>query len=608
MQSISKDNLIQIVEEINNLNRIREDLKRRIESTYRDYEKGKFDYLTYKKKLNKLLNGKTKKALMDEFLSFEYSLIKRLEYEIDRIIYHYYNEKVERIVAENKPALQPKIVRTREFKEEYEEREKTSTKLRGLVREKVRKEEIVKPVHTKKHPKHKHHKIRTLLTSKLSIITSAFKHLIMSFSTRIKLSKIKISKKHKKSKKHIIGLKQRKLRLRRIRLREPELETKGKKRLLKPTKEHEKSKKIFFTLPNPFALLKRKAEKAKEIIGDKTELPVTIESLRSEGKESVLEKTYLKKEAERVQKIIEKERVYKGYKTTTLASIANVTVKKISIKLLETFPYFFKNFYRKLREANIGVLSNTYLNIMVFFTILTFLVGTFISTIIFYILYEPLYMIIIKSLITGSISAFIIAMIFYTNPDFIIRTKRRSMNQNMPFAINHMAAIASSGVPPLSLFKLIAEKHEYGEFSEQIGRIVDYVELFGIDLLMAIKTVAKTTPSPYFKEFLEGFSSTIESGGGIKNYLKQKAKESMLKYNLERKKYTTMISTFSDIYTAVLVAGPLLFIATLSLVNILGGNIGGVDISTIMMIGTYILIPLLNILFIVFIKITQPGI
>ena len=127
-------------------------------------------------------------------------------------------------------------------------------------------------------------------------------------------------------------------------------------------------------------------------------------------------------------------------------------------------------------------------------------------------------------------------------------------------------------------------------------------------MITAVKTVAATTPSEQLKDFFEGLESNVESGGDINNYLRQKSDESMVNYELERRKYVETVSTYSDIYTGILIAAPLFFVAALSLVGMLGGAIGGMDVNLVIVLGTYIVIPLLNILFLIFLQATQPEI
>jgi flagellar protein FlaJ len=188
------------------------------------------------------------------------------------------------------------------------------------------------------------------------------------------------------------------------------------------------------------------------------------------------------------------------------------------------------------------------------------------------------------------------------------KSRKRSINTNLPFAIDHMSSVISSGVSPATMFKLISNSKEYGEISIEIDKVSNYVEFFGYDILTALRAVALITPSEEFKEFIDGFVSTIETGGDLKGYLAQKSSEALLNYRLERQKYVEALSTYSDIYTGVLIAAPLFFVIALSLVSVIGGNIGGFSVGTIISFGTYLIIPLLNMAFLIFLEASQPEV
>jgi len=140
------------------------------------------------------------------------------------------------------------------------------------------------------------------------------------------------------------------------------------------------------------------------------------------------------------------------------------------------------------------------------------------------------------------------------------------------------------------------------------GHYGNYVNLFGYNLSTALKAVAQTTPSPEFKELLNGMVSTIETGGDLDEYLKGKAIGALNTYRLGRKRYVEALATYSDIYTTILVAAPLLFVVVLAIINAIGGKISGFEIADIAVYGTYGLIPLLNIGYMIFLSISQPEI
>ncbi len=354
--------------------------------------------------------------------------------------------------------------------------------------------------------------------------------------------------------------------------------------------------------------------KQEPIVGETTAVPVHMKKLKEmrkrlyeEERLSGFDTTLLAQEARRVKKILEVEKpeVYQG---SSVGLIANLTVRKISLFLVDTFPEFFGFLYNALRAANVKVLSNTYVNIMILSTLFVVFSSFLILTVLFFIFAYPIYQIVLRAAILSVIAGFSSATIFYAYPFVKIKERRRNIMTNMPFGINHMAAVATSGVPPVSMFELISASREYGEIGTEVKKIVDFINIFGYDLLTAIRTVAATTPSQQFKEFLEGMVSTIETGGDLDRYLRQEADQAALTYNLERQRYNETVSTYSDIYTGLLIAAPLFFIAAMAMVNLLGGSLGGIGVDVVMAVGAYVVIPLLNIGFLMFLQLTQPEV
>ncbi len=354
-------------------------------------------------------------------------------------------------------------------------------------------------------------------------------------------------------------------------------------------------------------------EARKEVFGETQVLPsiLSYESSEKDKKEvtksDVLDPYLLEKQIKELKNLISKKKP-EVYKPSSLGYIANLTVRRISIYFIEKYPEFFKKIYKSVRYANLKILANTYINIVFFLGIIITLVSFPIFTMFFAFQGGSLPNVILKTLGTViGITGFTFWAGFYY-PNMKADTRKRSINSNLPFAIDHMSSVIASGVSPATMFKLISHSKEYGEISVEIEKVTNYITFFGYDILTALKAVAITTPSEPFKEFIDGFVSTVETGGDLKDYLKQKSSEALLNYRLERQKYVESLGTYSDIYTGVLIAAPLFFVTALSLVSVLGGTIGGMDVNTIITLGTYLVIPGLNLLFLIFLEINQPEI
>lgn len=273
------------------------------------------------------------------------------------------------------------------------------------------------------------------------------------------------------------------------------------------------------------------------------------------------------------------------------------------------YPDYFTPLKDVVDKSDIKILPDSYISIMTG-------VSFFVAAVVFSVLLVEaaifnisLLWTVLGSIILPLTAFFVTFSAFYVYPFLTISGKQRDIEANLPFGINHMSAIASSGVPPEKAFELLAEFGEYGALSKECEDIVKEVKVFGEDVTTAIRKVAIKTASPNFKEILYGILSTIESGGNLKAYLNEMAKLALFNYQLKRKKYIETLSTYADIYTAILIAAPLFLIAVLAVMNIVpGSQFGGFSIDTVMFIGIYVGIPLLNLAFLAFVSLTQPEV
>jgi archaellum biogenesis protein FlaJ (TadC family) len=184
---------------------------------------------------------------------------------------------------------------------------------------------------------------------------------------------------------------------------------------------------------------------------------------------------------------------------------------------------------------------------------------------------------------------------------------RNSIDNNLPFALSHMSAIASSGIPPEFMFELLTGFREYGEISRQAGLIVRNIKTFGMSSVNAIADVANRTPSPAFKQVLMGMHSTIEKGGNLTAYLGEMSERSLFEYRIKRENYANTLSTYADFYAAVLITAPIMMIVVLGVMSIIGGDVFGFAANDLIFLMTWLLIPLMNIAFISFLHFSSPS-
>ena len=207
-----------------------------------------------------------------------------------------------------------------------------------------------------------------------------------------------------------------------------------------------------------------------------------------------------------------------------------------------------------------------------------------------YIIFIP----IIAAVLTFSV------LIIYPSQVSIVR--ERNIETNMPFVLTHMGAIAQSGVPPQVIFRLVSQFDEYGDVAVEMRKIVKNIDDFGVDPLTAIKQTAERTPSTTLKQILLGLVTTIESGGDVKLFLKSTGEQTLFEWRIRREKFLQQLSAYAEFYTGLLIAAPLFIIALFAVMNMIQPNIGGFDILTLTKLSIYILVPFLNVGFLLFLR------
>jgi flagellar protein FlaJ len=285
-----------------------------------------------------------------------------------------------------------------------------------------------------------------------------------------------------------------------------------------------------------------------------------------------------------------------------------ILFKNISVKLCGKTATKCLKYFGSLKKpvSSLKILFRTYISMMFFVPFLIYLISLVITIPIVLLTNIEMFWKIIYIVFIPVIAGSIAFTFMYIYPISEFRRRKRDIDFNLPFAITHMSAIASSGAPPYSIFKVLSQFEDYGEIANEAKRIIRNMDVFGLDEISAIKEVVSRTPSRELKEFLEGISMTIRSGGDLQKYLKERSDRAMFGYTIKRERYNQLLSTYADFYTALLIAAPLLFITILSILGVIGGSLFGLPIQDLIRIGVFGVIPILNIMFLVFIHLTQP--
>ncbi|RLF15815.1 MAG: hypothetical protein DRN06_05635 [Thermoprotei archaeon] len=163
---------------------------------------------------------------------------------------------------------------------------------------------------------------------------------------------------------------------------------------------------------------------------------------------------------------------------------------------------------------------------------------------------------------------------FTTYPAIRMKSRKTKIDLKLPHAITYMQAFCEV-LPLYEIFKMIyREKDIYGEVSEEFGFIVRDVELFGDDIVSAMRNLANSTPSENLKEFLEGLIMAFESGGSLKDYMLTKIDHFRERARRQSELNLKTLEILAEVYVVMFVALPIFLIVVIFAMQIAGKGVG----------------------------------
>jgi len=291
----------------------------------------------------------------------------------------------------------------------------------------------------------------------------------------------------------------------------------------------------------------------------------------------------------------EKKQKVEMSRPSYLARISNRFFSSFSEKLTPTFDSLKED----LKKANIRFTITTYLSIALFVSSLVFIASLIVFGVLSVVNVKYLIWIWIPFVLTG-----LCFLLFYIYPANQKGTVNKKISDELPFATIYMAAIAGSDIEPTKIFKIIAMSPEYKNVGYEIKKMINQVDVYGYDLVTALKNSAKATSNKKLAELFSGMATNIVSGGSLKSYLEKKAENYLMDYRLDRQRYSRLAETFMDVYISILVAAPMVLMMLVVVMNLTGMG-GGVSLGLIMVFAIAG-VALVNIVFLIILQIKQP--
>ncbi len=377
-----------------------------------------------------------------------------------------------------------------------------------------------------------------------------------------------------------------------------------------------KTKLNEITFSSPLKMQKEIIVEEKE--DEKNDEEKEINKLKSEGgkifslKEispGELEKETLR----RLKKSKEKEEKKKEVKTASnYSKISSLLFSNVSRKLLGKES--FRSMENQLVKANLDFTPVGYISVILLTTLLSGIVGGFLFLFFLFFNFEATLPIITRATETVNIRFFKVFwilfvvpigtfFIMYIYPSLEKKSAEFKIDTELPFATIHMSAISGSMINPIKIFEIIISTNEYPALEKEFKKMINEINLYGYDLVSALKNTAKNSPSKKLGELLNGLVTTINSGGDLPKFFEKRAETLLFNYRLEQQKSAKAAETFMDIYISLVIAAPMILMLLMMIMKISGLGIAMSIMTIALMIIMGVII--INIILLTFLQIKR---
>jgi flagellar protein FlaJ len=325
--------------------------------------------------------------------------------------------------------------------------------------------------------------------------------------------------------------------------------------------------------------------------------------------------TLIEKEIiERIKKKEEKFEKKKGKPSEDYKKLAEKTFSNFAKSLIKQKT--FQTLGADLVKSNLNHTLISYVSLLIFNSVIAFGIAFVLFIFLLFFNISPIFPIItqvtenlgIRFLETFWLLLVIPGATFlfmYTYPSLEKKSLSSKIEYELPFAAIHMAAISGSMINPVKVFSIIASTKEYPNLEKEFNKLLNEINIYGYDLVSALKDIAANSPSQKLAELFNGLATTITSGGSMYDFFEKRSQTLLFDYKLEKEKATKSAETFMDIYISIVIAAPMILMLLLMMMKISGL---GISLSTSMITGLVVGgVSLINIFFIAFLQIKQQS-
>ena len=280
----------------------------------------------------------------------------------------------------------------------------------------------------------------------------------------------------------------------------------------------------------------------------------------------------------------------------------------IGDRLTRVLP-FFEDLKVNLLKANLKIAFPVYVAYMLFFSTVAFTAVFAVASISTLLYGLTASLSLLLGLALGLLAWALTFAALYAYPSMLADTRKRHLEEELPYLASHMAVLSQAGMTPERIFRSISMTGSKGFRSvaaEEARNVVRDIHLLGFDVVTAMERSSGRSPSKRFSDFINGLIAVTKSGGDMTKYFMSAARGFMDSARIAARQLADTLGTIAELYVAMMVVFPLVVVIMLAVMGIIGGSIAGLSITTVMYLVAYFILPVLAMILLLLLDSLMP--
>jgi len=233
-----------------------------------------------------------------------------------------------------------------------------------------------------------------------------------------------------------------------------------------------------------------------------------------------------------------------------------------------------KNEFKKIyEESGITTPFYEYMKKSTYIFLTISLITFFSSIIVHKILYQFSWNLVIPaSLSILMITSCSVGLFVLGYPVYRKNQERLRIENSLVYTLTHMAILSASGMLIENIFEQIVEVEENPSILSLANKFIIDIKLFGYEVSAALEDISNRSASEDIKKILNSINNNIQTSGDLNDLLSFEVDNQLQIKKNNLKKFIGTLTYMGEIYVALLIMAPILFIIMITILSVLGGG------------------------------------